>query len=168
MTEIMATVKLARGQIAFFDDLTRIHLTVSHNIAPVYAGMNTSRLRTALTSGRIELASGTLSSDEAIENERKVKAKALKTSPVSMKEPAPAKQEEPKVAEKPTEKAEAKPEVKEEKVEEKPKAAPKRTTSKRTTAKKETPKAEVVEEAVEAPVKEADAKAEETKTEDKK
>jgi hypothetical protein len=60
MQNVIGYVKLAYGQVGYFDQLTRIHLTIANNTKPVFAGMNTINLKNAVASKRIMLISGTL------------------------------------------------------------------------------------------------------------
>lgn len=57
---VIGIVRLAPGQVGYFDDLTRIHLTIASPEKPVISGMNTNNLKRAVKSGRILLSSGSL------------------------------------------------------------------------------------------------------------
>lgn len=58
--DIMATIKLAQGRVGFYDELSRIHLTLGAPTAYVYSGTNCARLRRAVRDGVIRLVDGTL------------------------------------------------------------------------------------------------------------
>lgn len=78
-TNRIAIIKLARGEVGFFDDLTRIHLTLSRPSADVYDYMNTAKLRRAVSGKVIDLVAGSLmpTSKKEIEIEKEV-AKEVK------------------------------------------------------------------------------------------
>lgn len=71
MKEI-AVVRLAPGQVGFYDDLTRIHLTIAKPVEAVYSHMNTEKLKRAVAYRRIILVSGTLDPETNIENSIKI------------------------------------------------------------------------------------------------
>lgn len=60
MKEVIATIKLAPGRVGFYDELSRIHLTLGMPSATVYSGTNCARLRRAVRDGVIRLIDGTL------------------------------------------------------------------------------------------------------------
>lgn len=60
MREVIATIKLAAGRVGFYDELSRIHLTLGAPTAHVYSGTNCARLRRAVRDGVIRLVDGTL------------------------------------------------------------------------------------------------------------
>lgn len=138
----IAELRLAPGQVGFYDELTNIHLTLTSPFASVYQGMNTSRLQQSVNSGRLILVSGSLKpapvriAEEVVVEEKAAKvAKAKveeKVVPVTAEiaEPVEAKVEEIKVEEVATEIVETL-EVQEEVVQEAPKS------KKRTSKKKE-------------------------------
>jgi hypothetical protein len=57
---VIGIVRLAPGQVGYFDDVTRIHLTIASPEKPVISGMNTANLKRAVKSGRILLTTGSL------------------------------------------------------------------------------------------------------------
>lgn len=63
--QILGIVRLAPGQVGYFDDLTRIHLTLANPEKPVIAGMNTTNLRRAVGNGSLKLVSGSLTVEPA-------------------------------------------------------------------------------------------------------
>ena len=58
--KIIAVVKLAPGNIGWYDALTGIHLTLDRSKANVYSGSNTTNLIKALRERVIELVNGSL------------------------------------------------------------------------------------------------------------
>lgn len=58
--DVIGKVRLARGEVAFYDDLSRIHLTLSRPTANVLSTMNTASLRRGVQYKRLELIAGTL------------------------------------------------------------------------------------------------------------
>ena len=58
--KIIAVVKLAPGNIGWYDELTGIHLTIARPTANVYSGKNTTNLTKALRERVIGLVSGSL------------------------------------------------------------------------------------------------------------
>lgn len=60
MKEIIATIRLAGGQVGFYDKLTGIYLTQTQPVAHLYAGMNLNQIRKSLKSKRILLVSGSV------------------------------------------------------------------------------------------------------------
>ena len=56
----MAVIKLARGQVGYYDELSRIHLTIGNPTATVYTGTNVAQIRRSISSGRLILVSGSL------------------------------------------------------------------------------------------------------------
>lgn len=76
---IIATIRLARGQVGFYDDLTRIHLTMQNPEKHVLSGHNTRNIKTAVASKRLILVSGTLDAADAVAP-ASVEASTFKTS----------------------------------------------------------------------------------------
>lgn len=62
--KVIAIVRLNPGQGAYYDELTRIHLTVRSPQANVYAGMNTEGLKRSVKSGRLRLVQGSFGPDD--------------------------------------------------------------------------------------------------------
>lgn len=60
MKEIIATIRLAGGQVGFYDQLTGIYLTQTQPVAHLYAGMNLNQIKKSLKSKRIHLISGSI------------------------------------------------------------------------------------------------------------
>lgn len=123
--EAIAKVKLSPGEVGFFDELTRIHLTIANPEAVVYKDMNTENIKVSVASGRLILTGGTLTPEDEV---KKAPAKApAKKVTVKKEEPKEEVKEEPKEEEKkaPAKKAPAK-----------TTAAKKTTTATKTAAKK--------------------------------
>ena len=57
---VMGIIRLAPGRVGFYDDLTRIHLTLSNPQKPIYEGMNTANIKKAVRSRGVQLVSGSL------------------------------------------------------------------------------------------------------------
>lgn len=98
----IAELRLAPGQVGFYDELTNIHLTLTSPFASVYQGMNTSRLQQSVNSGRLILISGSLKpAPVRAAEEVVVETKAVKTeeAKVEKAKPVEKKVEEIKVEE---------------------------------------------------------------------
>lgn len=61
--EVIAVIQLQPGQGGYYDDLSRIHLTIGSPRANVYAGTNCTQLRRSLRAGRIKLVTGSLGAE---------------------------------------------------------------------------------------------------------
>ena len=59
-SQIIRIIKLSQGEVAFYDELSRIHLTISRPQANIYDYMNTSALKRAVANKKIVLVAGTL------------------------------------------------------------------------------------------------------------
>ena len=91
MNKVKAIIKLADGNVGFYDNLTQIHLTILSPLGRVYEGMNTTNLQRGVVCNTIEVLEGSLTSD-IVEEEPMVS--------VPMEELTPAeKVEEEKVPE---------------------------------------------------------------------
>src|SRR5690606_7590404 len=75
--ELLGTIRLAPGEVGYFDELTRIHLTIARPTAHIYAGMNTTNIKKSVRSGGLLLVSGTLE-PKADVDEAKIETKATK------------------------------------------------------------------------------------------
>lgn len=60
MNDIIATIKLALGEVGFYDPLSGIHLSIGNPVAYIRAGVNTSQLQASVRSGRLILVEGSL------------------------------------------------------------------------------------------------------------
>ena len=63
--EVIAVVRLAPGQAGYYDDMSRIHLTVGAPEAKIFAGTNCSQLRRSVQAGRLRLVSGSFGPEVA-------------------------------------------------------------------------------------------------------
>lgn len=91
---IIAQVKLASGEVGYYDDYSRLYLTISNPIGVIYSGMNLTQIKHSVKSGRLKLISGSLYAEAT----KPVKVETpVKTEPVKpVEEP---KKEEPVVEE---------------------------------------------------------------------
>lgn len=108
---IIAQVKLASGEVGYYDDYSRLYLTISNPIGVIYSGMNLTQIKHSVKSGRLKLISGSLYG----ETTKPVKVETpAKTEPVKPVE-EPKKEEPVKEEVKPAEEvAEPTPVVEEE------------------------------------------------------
>ena len=60
MKEPIARIALAPGQVGYYDEYSRIHLTIGTPEATIYSGTNCAQIRRSIKSGRIRLLSGSL------------------------------------------------------------------------------------------------------------
>lgn len=83
MANVIGIVGLAPGEVAYYDELTRIHLTLGRPTANVYDYMNTVRLRRSVAARTLKLIAGTLNAVSAMaEVEDKPVAKKVVEKPV--------------------------------------------------------------------------------------
>lgn len=80
--KIIAEIKLSPGEVGYYDDYSRIHLTQKSPIAVVKAGTNCTQLKRSVKSGRLLLIRGSF--DTPI-NENKVKEQVAE-KPVKQEE----------------------------------------------------------------------------------
>ena len=163
MTEkdIIAEIKLAPGEIGYYDDYSRIYLTQQSPKAYIYAGTNTTQIIRSVASGRLLLIRGTFDVKKAQENreaelikqraEQERKAQALKMAEIADIQAKEEKERLEKEAKEEAKKAapvepEEKKEVPVEKVEEVEPEKPVKRTSRRN-KKSETVVKEEAEEA---------------------
>lgn len=92
MSEVIAIIKLAPGEVGYYDELSKIHLTMSRPKANVYDYMNTSRLLRSVKSKTLMLVAGSLVS--SMKEREEVEVKAVKEETVEIPpvivSPAPA------------------------------------------------------------------------------
>lgn len=62
MKEI-AVVRLAPGKVAFYDEYTKIHLTLANPSAKIYEGMNLKRIKNSVKFGVLQVVVGSLATD---------------------------------------------------------------------------------------------------------
>lgn len=60
MSRVIATIRLAMGRVAYYDELTRIHLTIDNPIQEIYEGMNLTNIRKGVKNKSLTLLSGSL------------------------------------------------------------------------------------------------------------
>lgn len=131
MNNVKAIIKLATGNVGFYDNLTRIHLTIASPIAKVLKGMNTTNLENGVRCKTIEVIEGSLY--DAIDvPEEEVK-------PVPPVEEPPKKEELPEKEESTEEEPVVKEEV-EESVTEQPEKEEEATEPKKATRKRSSKK----------------------------
>lgn len=53
-------IRLGRGEVSYYDPLSKVHLTLHHPTADIFSYMNTARLKRAVRNGTIEIVAGTL------------------------------------------------------------------------------------------------------------
>ncbi len=107
--EPIAVIRLIPGQGGYFDELSRIHLTLGAPEAKIYPGTNCSRIRQSVKSGRLVIVSGALPVDDKpkkVTNPNndytkgnfvpKAKAKTTTAAPVKEKQVTAVKKEEVK------------------------------------------------------------------------
>lgn len=144
MSNIIAVIRLARGEVGYYDELTNIHLTIANNTHNVLAGMNTTNLQKGVRSGRLNLVTGSLVPATKLKDGKDDVAKS-KEAAIKKAEEAKAKVEaETKAKAKKAEvKAESKTEAKAEvkKASTKSKAKAETKVESKTEAKAETKKA---------------------------
>ena len=102
MSKIIAVVRLAPGQVAFYDELTGTHLTIGNPIAEIADHMNVARIKRAVMNKTLTLVQGSFNienpvPDQAVEVEVKpkevVKAQEIKKAVEKVVEPV----EEPSI-----------------------------------------------------------------------
>ena len=134
MNKVKAIIKLADGNVGFYDNLTQIHLTILSPLGRVYEGMNTTNLQRGVACNTIEVLEGSLTSTP-------VEEKHVVSTPMEELTPAEKVEEEkvPEVVEPEPEKEEIATEEKAEESEEEVKETKtrKKRTSKKTTSSTE-------------------------------
>lgn len=147
MANVIAEIRLAPGEVGYYDDYSRIYLNAARPMAKIYSDMNTTQIRKSIRSGRLILISGSLSTSVPVKKEKEKEKPAIsveKKKPVENK-PEPVINEEPvkePVEEPVTEIIPTEPEpvvIPEEPVEEKPEPVvkPKRRSRKKQAAEAE-------------------------------
>lgn len=82
---VIARVRLAPSEVGYYDDLSRIHLTITSPEADVLSGMNCSHLKRGVANGTLRLVHGSFCMPEP--EKKKV------ITPVIKEEPKPAAEE---------------------------------------------------------------------------
>lgn len=98
--KVIGKVKLARGEVAFYDEASKIHLTLSNPVAEIYDFTNTAAIKRAIKYRRLVLIEGTLSVDteiRKIDRSNKINVEVYE-KPVKKAKEQPIKvKEEPKI-----------------------------------------------------------------------
>lgn len=81
---VIAEIKLAPGEVGYYDDYSRIHLTASSPTALIYAGVNCTQIKRSIKSGRLILLRGGFDTPQEIP--ANPKAVAPKTEVIIKKE----------------------------------------------------------------------------------
>lgn len=87
MRTVLAKVRLATGNVGWYDPLTNIHLTIQSPEAFVYEGQNTSNLKKGVMYKTITVIGGSLS--EPSNTVTPTKVKTIVEQPTSVKEEEP-------------------------------------------------------------------------------
>ena len=87
--EIIAEIRLAPGEVGYYDDYSRIYLNTSRPTAKIYAGTNTTQIRRSIRSGRLRLVSGSLFVAAPVKTEKPKPVKAEPVKPEEKPEPVP-------------------------------------------------------------------------------
>ena len=132
MNKVKAIIKLADGNVGFYDNLTQIHLTILSPLGRVYEGMNTTNLQRGVACNTIEVLEGSLTSD-IVEEEPVVSVPMEELTPAEK-----AEEEVPEVVEPEKKEEDTTEEVTEEKAEESEEEVKETKTRKRRTSKKTT------------------------------
>ena len=96
--EIIAEIRLAPGEVGYYDDYSRLYLSTAKPSAYIYAGMNTTQIRKSIRSGRLRLISGSLTGKPAPKKEE-VKKEAPQKEEVKVEAPAEEPAQTPVVEE---------------------------------------------------------------------
>lgn len=132
MSKVKAIIKLADGNVGFYDNLTQIHLTILSPLGRVTEGMNTTNLQRGVACNTIEVLQGSLTSD-IVEKEPVVSVPMEELTPAEKVE-----EEVPEVVEPEKKEEDTTEEVTEEKAEESEEEVKETKTRKRRTSKKTT------------------------------
>jgi len=73
MANVIAEIRLAPGEVGYYDDYSRIYLNSARPTAKIYAGTNTTQIRKSIRSGRLRLISGSLNAAPAKAEPKPVK-----------------------------------------------------------------------------------------------
>lgn len=102
--DIIAEIRLAPGEIGYYDEYSRIYLTNQNPVAKVYAGTNTTQIVRSVASGRLLLISGTFDleavEEKQAEPKEKIRVADVKAS-VKEEKKAPEKTEKIEKVEEP-------------------------------------------------------------------
>ena len=96
MATIIAEIRLAPGEVGYYDDYSRIYLNSARPSAYIYAGMNTTQIRRSIRSGRLRIGSGSLEAPAPAAPKQETKpAPAAKPAAAPVKEEEPVAEPEP-------------------------------------------------------------------------
>lgn len=79
MAQVIGIVKLAPGEVGFYDEISKIHLTMSKPKAEVYDYMNTAKLIRAVRNKVLVLIAGSLNAARVVNEETPAKKKSVPT-----------------------------------------------------------------------------------------
>lgn len=85
MAQAIGIVKLAPGEVGFYDEISRIHLTISRPQAEVYDYMNTAKLVRAVRNKVLVLVAGSLNAARVMNEEPVVKTRNISAPVVEEK-----------------------------------------------------------------------------------
>lgn len=128
MGTIIAVVELAAGRVAFFDPISRVHLTLSNKQSVIYSHINTTAIKRAVKNGTLKLVQGSLEVEAPVQEKPKAKTAPAEVTPQPLIEVKEEIQSVDQVVEETIE--EAVQEVKQEVVEE-TEATPKKKSKKK-------------------------------------
>ena len=80
MANVIAEIRLAPGEVGYYDDYSRIYLNTARPTAQIYAGTNTTQIRKSIRSGRLRLVSGSLNASAKAKEEPAVKPEKITVS----------------------------------------------------------------------------------------
>lgn len=90
MATVIAEIRLAPGEVGYYDDYSRIYLSSARPTAKIYSDTNTVQIRRSIRSGRLRIVSGSLNAvppqDPVIKAETRTVKKEVKPE---KQEPAP-------------------------------------------------------------------------------
>lgn len=66
MSKVIAVVRLAQGQVAFYDEISGIHLTLGNPIAEIFDYTNTTRIRNAVANKILTLVTGSFTVENPV------------------------------------------------------------------------------------------------------
>lgn len=88
MANVIAEIRLAPGEVGYYDDYSRIYLNSARPTAKIYAGTNTTQIRKSIRSGRLRLISGSLNATPAKAEPKPVKLEVKEETTPAVEEPA--------------------------------------------------------------------------------
>ena len=94
MATVIAEIRLAPGEVGYYDDYSRIYLNSAKPTAKIYSDTNTVQIRRSIRSGRLRLISGSLNVAPPKAKEP-VKQEAKPAKPEVKIEEKPAPEPEP-------------------------------------------------------------------------